>query len=81
MPYSLQIDLHGHTVESSRKLLTQSLKNLPSDVREVTVLHGFHGGTALRDMVRRYKNPRIERKILGLNQGETVFIIVPNNLK
>lgn len=81
MPYSVQIDLHGHTVESSRKLLTQKLKQLPNDVREVTVLHGFHGGTALRDMVRRYKNPRIERKIIGLNQGETVLIIVPKSIK
>ncbi len=60
MPYSVEIDLHGHTVESAGKVLTQRLKQLPNDVREVTVLHGFHGGTALRDMVRRYKNPKIE---------------------
>ena len=54
---------------------------MPNDVREVTVLHGFHGGTALRDMVRRYKNPKIERKILGLNQGETIFVIASYNNK
>lgn len=77
MPYSIQIDLHGHTVKSAEKLLTQKLKNLSADVREVSVLHGFHGGTSLRDMVRRYKNPRIERRIIGLNQGETIFVIVP----
>ena len=52
MSYSVEIDLHGHTVESAGKVLTQRLKQLPNDVREVTVLHGFHGGTALRDMVR-----------------------------
>ena len=43
MPYSVEIDLHGHTVESAGKVLTQRLKQLPNDVREVTVLHGFHG--------------------------------------
>ena len=60
MPYSVKIDLHGHTVESAGKVLTQRLKQLPNDVREVTVLHGFHGGTALRDMVR--KNSRTESR-------------------
>ncbi|WP_405354271.1 Smr/MutS family protein [Ruminococcus sp.] len=77
MPYSVQIDLHGQTVESAGRLLTQRLKQLPNDVREVRILHGYNGGTALRDMVRRYKNPRIERKILGLNQGETTFLLIP----
>lgn len=81
MPYSVTIDLHGQTVESAGKLLTQKLKQFSDEVREVTVLHGFHGGTALRDMVRRYKNPRIERKILGLNQGETIFVIIPKSKK
>ena len=73
--YSVQIDLHGQTVDSARRLLTQRLKNLDRNVREVVVLHGFNSGTALRDMVRRYKNPKIERKIIGLNQGETIFLL------
>lgn len=75
MPYSIKIDLHGQTVDSARRLITARLKALPPDVREVEVVHGYHGGTALQEMVRRYKNAKIERKILGLNQGTTVFVI------
>jgi DNA-nicking Smr family endonuclease len=75
MAYSVKIDLHGQTVESARRLLTTRLKQLPDDVREVTVIHGYHGGTALQNFVRSYKNFRIERKILGLNDGETIFIL------
>lgn len=75
MPYSVNIDLHCQTVESARKLLTDTLKKLPEDVREVNVIHGYHNGTALRDMVRKYSHPKIQRKILGLNQGTTIFII------
>lgn len=71
----VEIDLHGHTVESATRLLTQRLKSLSKNVTEVAVLHGYNSGTALRDMVRRYKNPKIERKVIGLNQGETIFII------
>lgn len=75
MPYSIEIDLHGYTVESARSLITNILKNLPKDVREVSIIHGYHSGTALRNMVNSYKNAKIERKILGLNQGVTIFII------
>lgn len=75
MPYSIEIDLHGHTVESAKTLLNDTLKKLPKGVREVNVIHGYRGGTALRDMVRKYSHPKIERKILGLNQGITTFII------
>ena len=75
MPKTITIDLHTHTAESARKLLTSRLKSLPKDVNEVVIIHGYNGGTVLRDMVRSYKNPRIERKIIGLNMGETIFVI------
>lgn len=75
MPYSIEIDLHNHTVESAKALITYTLKNLPKGVREVEIIHGYHGGTALRNMVSKYSNPKIERKILGLNQGVTIFVI------
>lgn len=79
MPYSIEIDLHGHTVDSARRLITDTLKTLPKDVREVSVIHGYHSGNALRNMVSKYSNAKIERKILGLNQGVTIFIIKNNN--
>lgn len=75
LSYFYRIDLHGHTRESAKKLLDFSMKNLAPDVREVEVVHGFHQGTALRELVRSYKHSRIERKILGLNQGSTIFVI------
>ncbi len=73
MPYFIEIDLHSQTVESARKIITNTLKNLPADVREINIIHGYHQGTALRNMIRNYSNSRIERKILGLNQGSTIY--------
>lgn len=75
MPYSIEIDLHGHTTDSARALLTSTLKELPSDVREVVVIHGYRQGNALQKLVREYKNKKVERKILGLNRGSTIFVI------
>lgn len=71
----MSVDLHGLTREQARERLLYTMRSLPRDVRELTVIHGYRGGTALRDMVRRFSHPKIERKILGLNQGETIFII------
>lgn len=71
----MELDLHGLTSAEARAKLDDTLKTLPKDVGELTVVHGYRGGTALRDMVRRYRNPKIERKVLGLNQGSTIFVI------
>lgn len=75
MAYFETIDLHGETKESAKQKLTQKLKTLPKDTRELTVIHGFHGGKALQETVRKFKHPKVEKVILGLNQGETVFLI------
>ncbi len=75
MPYAIEIDLHGHTSESARKLLTDTMKKLPKNIREINVIHGYRGGTALQSTVRNFKHPKIERKIIGLNHGSTIFLI------
>ena len=48
-----------------------------ASVYRLRVIHGFHGGTALRDAVRtHYKNhPKVKRIEIGLNQGETDLIL------
>lgn len=75
MACSVTIDLHGETLYSAQKVLTTRLKNIPPDVREVCVVFGYHGGTALKDFVMRYKNRKIAKKVLGLNQGSVVFVL------
>ena len=45
------------------------------DLHEVCVIFGYHSGTALKDFVMRYKNKKIAKKVLGLNQGSAVFVL------
>ena len=70
-----RLDLHGQTIDSARRLLTVTPRTLPKDVEELVIIHGYHGGTAIADMVRSYRNSKIERKILSMNNGETIFVI------
>lgn len=72
---TVSVDLHGMTVEGARRHLLQTLKSCPKNVSELEVIHGCHSGQALLNMVRSFSHPKIERKILGMNNGVTVFIL------
>lgn len=74
----VEINLHGLTAADAKRRLEQYLTRLPASVTEVIVIHGYHGGQALGNMVRqRLKHPRIRAKILCLNPGETRLLLSP----
>ena len=72
-----EIDIHNMTKDQARTAIDARLRRCKGDVYRLKVIHGYHGGTALRDMVRKqYKNhPKVIRIELGLNQGETDLIL------
>ncbi len=71
----VQIDLHGLTCSEAKLRLEQTLRSLPAGTKELTVIHGYHGGRQLADMVRRLRCKRVKRKILTGNPGETIFLL------
>ena len=78
--YETEIDIHGMTVNEAISELDYYLEYLPEDVKEVVVIHGYRQGKRLLDMVRKeFQHDRIERKIVSMNPGITVFLIkIPN---
>lgn len=72
----LVIDLHGLLAEEAELLLEQQIDHLPPSVLEVRVIHGFHRGSALLDLVRKgFRHRRIAGKRIGLNKGVTTFVL------
>lgn len=73
----VEVDLHGFTKEQARVALDAALKRADLSVYVLHVIHGYHGGTELRDFVRKhYKNhEKIKRVETGLNQGTTDLIL------
>lgn len=68
----LVVDLHEMTVAEAEYYLEKELDTAPEYVKVVEVVHGFHKGRAILNMVRNeFKHPRIERKYLSLNSGIT----------
>ena len=53
------------------------LRRADASVYRLRVIHGCHGGTAIRDAVRtHYKNhPKVKRIEIGLNPGETDLVL------
>lgn len=72
-----EIDLHGMTQAQAQTAIDAMLRRTKGEVYRIRVIHGFHGGTALRDFVRKhYRNhPKVLRVEIGLNQGETDLIL------
>lgn len=68
----LVVDLHEMTVAEAAYYLEKELDTAPEYVKVVEVVHGFHKGRAILNMVRKeFKHPRIEKKYLGFNSGIT----------
>lgn len=73
-----EIDVHNMTKDQAKVAIDARLKRCAKgQVYTLTVIHGYHGGTVLKDFVRsHYKNsPTVKRIEFGLNQGETQLIL------
>jgi len=72
-----EIDIHGLTKKQAKDVIEMALRRVNNDVYRLRVIHGYHGGTELRDLVRKQisKNPKVIRTEIGLNQGETDLVL------
>ena len=74
---TLRLDLHGMNCYQAKTAVDAALRRAGGSVYRIEVIHGYHGGTELRDMVRRVygKHPRVKRLELGMNQGSTELVL------
>lgn len=70
------VDLHCMQVAEAKNYLDIVLETVPSSIKEIIVIHGYHNGTAILNMVRKdFNNKRVSKKYLSLNQGVTSLIL------
>ena len=72
----VEIDVHHMTWYQAKIAIDAKLKRSKTAYR-LRVIHGYHGGTVLRDAIRKEyaRNPAVKRIELGLNQGETDLVL------
>ena len=67
------VDLHNQTKEDAKINLIYAVEGADSNVKSLVVIHGYHGGTIIKKLVRdEFEHPRIEKKI-NLDAGRTIY--------
>lgn len=70
----ITINLHDMPLIQAQREMNRILKTCPKDTDELEVIHGYHNGDRILRYIRfELKNPRISKKILGLNNGVTLI--------
>ena len=72
----VEIDIHGYTEQDAVKLLERFIVSCSDDIKQILVIHGYHSGNVLKDMVRnsnKLRSKRIRRRKPTMNQGETIL--------
>ena len=73
----MELDLHGLTLQQARVAMMSALRRAtPADYR-LTAIHGYRGGSALREMLREEfsRHPKVIRLEPTFNPGQTVFVL------
>ena len=74
--WTIEADIHGMRVLEAKRELETLIGRADKSIREIVVIHGYHGGSALKNMVRsELRHHRIQQKILSLNQRETTLLL------
>ena len=70
----IEIDLHGKNVYQARLTIDAALRRARNGTYRLRIIHGYQGGTALRDMVRQEYAGRVARVVI-LDQGRTDLVL------
>lgn len=73
----MELDLHGKNLFQARIAVQSALTRATGADYRLTVIHGYSGGTALRDMILAEfaRHPRVLRVERGRNPGQTVLVL------
>lgn len=73
----IELDIHGMTKYQAKVCIDSQLKKADSSTYRIRVIHGYHNGTELKNMVMNaYRNhKKVLRIEMGLNQGSTDLVL------
>ena len=75
----VEIDVHGKNVETAVKEIKKYLDNAGSGTYRIRIIHGFHGGTRIRDGIEDEfsygREPKVKRVTMGDNPGITELVL------
>lgn len=76
-PGVVTVDLHGKTVYQAKVTVDALLRRAGAGTYRLRLVHGCHGGTALRDFIREEysRHPRVKRLLSSPDGGATELVL------
>ena len=71
----LELDLHGKNAYQAKVTIDAALRRARAGTYRIRLIHGYHGGTALRDMIRREYADHVLRLETGIDPGITDLVL------
>ena len=70
-------DLHGKNTYQAKITVDALLRRAGNGTYRIRLVHGYHGGTALRDFLRAEytRHPKVKRLILSPDGGTTELVL------
>ena len=70
-------DLHGNTAYQAKVTVDALLRRAGTGTYRIRLIHGSHGGTALRDFIQvEYsRHPKVKRLLLSPDGGATELVL------
>lgn len=75
----IEIDVHGKNVESAIEEIRKHLNNAKPSVYRIRIIHGYHGGTKIRESIREEfsygREPKVKWITMGDNPGIAELVL------
>lgn len=72
---SIKLDLHGLTYDEANFELLRCLQLVDTHIRAVEVVHGYHNGTVLKNLVRKEFKHKLVSKKIPIDASRTLFVL------
>ena len=74
---TVTVDLHGKNTYQAKVTIDAQLRRAKAGTYRIRLIHGSHGGTALRDFIRSEygRHPKVRRLILSPDGGATELVL------
>lgn len=75
----IELDLHNLNCAQAQSEIDRALDKAGAGTYRIRLIHGFHSGTALKNMIREeygyYGHSKVKRVVPGSNQGITELVL------
>ena len=75
-PGIIELDLHGKNVYQARVAIDAALRRCGGGVYRLRLIHGYRGGTAIRDMLWLTYGRRSQvKRLVSVSEGVTELVL------